>query len=150
MKPTVSVEVPRIASAHLSGPAGRVTGFPATWMTLGSALIWSRPMRVWKPAASSLPLMKLVTESIVRGVEPISDRSIGTAVVWVESPTGTLMVMLNLVSPSKAFTGVSSAPSWIGPVIELELSRGTPAVVLEVEDDVPCTMRSASNSALPR
>ncbi len=77
----------------------------------------------------------------------MSARSIGIAVVWESViPTGTLMVMLNRVSPWKAATGLSTEPSWIGPVIELALSRGTAAVVLLVIFEVPCTMRMSSNS----
>ena len=51
------------------------------------------------------------------------------------------------MSPWKAATGVSAEPSWIGPVIDRALSRGTAAVVLLVIADVPCTIRMASNSA---
>ena len=71
-------------------------------------------------------------------------------VVAVDGPAGTLIVRLNRVSPAKAVTGVSTAPSWIGPVMELALSFGTAAVVLDRLVDVPCTRRNASKSALGR
>jgi hypothetical protein len=57
VKLTFSNDTPCTASAHWSGPAGKVMVWSPVLMTRGSDGSFSRPMRVWTPAASSLPLM---------------------------------------------------------------------------------------------
>ncbi|MNL20415.1 hypothetical protein D3C87_1416630 [compost metagenome] len=90
-----SVETPLTLKAHLSGPAGKVMVLSPDLMTLGSCGSISRLIRVWTPAASSLPLMWATTDCIVRVSAPISARSI--AIVFV--PPVVFTLMLNFTSP---------------------------------------------------
>jgi hypothetical protein len=105
-KVRVSVESPRMRRAKSSPVAGSLTVWPLTvvvrsWPTVRSTANW-----VSKPAAASLSLKKLTTLDIVRGVAPISDRSMVTS---VETPNF-LTAIVKLTAPLKVGTSSSTWP----------------------------------------
>ncbi len=112
-------------------------------MILGWLSIICRSTRVSTPAASSAPLIWAITLSIVRGVAPMSDRSIPTDCV----PALVRMVTANFTSPWNALTLSLSAPSWIGVVVKVVWAFSSAKPVLTVDLDTPCTIRTSSKPA---
>jgi hypothetical protein len=86
--------------------AGSLTVWPLTvvvrsWPTVRLTANW-----VSKPATFSLSLKKVTTLAIVRGVEPISDKSIVTSV----ATPNFLMFIVKLTLPLKVGTSSSTLP----------------------------------------
>jgi hypothetical protein len=105
VKVRVSVRSPFTCRAKSSPVAGSLTVWPLTVVVRSWPTVRDRELGV-EPACSSLSLKKLTTLAIVRGVEPISDRSIVTS---VETPNF-LTDIVKLTSPLNVGTSSSTWP----------------------------------------
>jgi hypothetical protein len=106
LKVRASVDVARMRRAKSSPVAGSLTVWPLTVVVRSSPDGALDGELVSKPAAASLPLKKLTTLDIVRGVAPISDRSMVTS---VETPNF-LTDIVKLTAPLKVGTSSSTWP----------------------------------------